>query len=182
MLQPAKLEMLSQFCDILGMKFAIVASLPPEQMASTTTLLKMAATLNTAATTLKPAGVRIGCHPHKPDFQPVEGVIPWEIIFDHTEPEVVMQMDIGNALRCGVDPIRYLKKYPGRAKLVHLKEFSSQKPPAAIGDGEVDWVQVFEVCEELHQPEWYILEQEEKEYDTWESAEKSLKYLRNLGS
>ena len=66
------------------------------------------------------------------------------------------------------------------AKLVHLKEYSAEKPPAAIGDGQVNWAEVFEVCEGLHQPEWYIFEQEEKGYDVWDSAAQSLAYLQEL--
>jgi len=181
MLQPERLDELSQFCDILGMKYVMVASLPPEQMASKAVLLGMAEAFNQAAATLKSNGIQIGFHAHEPDFKPVEGAIPWEILFDNTEPEVVMQMDIGNCMQGGGDPIHYLKKYPGRARLVHLKEFSPKNPPEAIGDGVVDWAEVFEVCEELHQPEWYIIEQEEKEYNPWVSAEMSLKYLRELG-
>jgi sugar phosphate isomerase/epimerase len=181
MLQTERLDELAQFCDTVGMKYVMVASLPPEQMASRAILQDMAAAFNQVSAILKPKGFQIGFHAHGPDFKPVEGAIPWEIIFDNTTAEVVMQMDIGNCMHGGGDPIHYLKKYPGRAKLVHLKEFSADKPPEAIGDGIIDWVEVFEVCEDLHQPEWYIIEQEEKEYDPWVSAEKSLAYLRGIG-
>ena len=92
-----------------------------------------------------------------------------------------MQMDIGNCMGGGGDPIHYLKKYVGRAALVHLKEYSPENPPMAIGDGVVDWSEVFDVCESLHRPQWYIIEQEEKEYNAWDSAAKSLEYLRALG-
>jgi sugar phosphate isomerase/epimerase len=181
MLQPEKLEDLVQFAEIVGMKYAMVASLPPEQMASKEILLGMAKTFNQAATALQPQGISVGFHAHGPDFKAVESAIPWEVIFDHTDAGVIMQMDIGNCLQGGGDPIHYLKKYPGRSTLVHLKEFSTETPPQAIGDGVVDWEEVYQICENLHQPEWYILEQEEKEYDPWESAVKSLQYLRESG-
>ncbi len=181
MLQPDRAAELADFAEAVGMKFAMVASLPPEEMASKAILLGMAESFNQAAANLKERGLQTGFHAHGPDFKPVEGAIPWEILFDNTGPEVVMQMDIGNCLKGGGDPIYYLKKYPGRARLVHLKEFSAQKPPEAIGDGAVDWNEVFQVCEDLHQPAWYIIEQEEKEYNPYDSAAKSLKYLRNLG-
>ena len=181
MLQAERLDELARFSDIVGMKYVMVASLPPEQMASKHILLEMAEAFNQAEAALKSSGIQIGFHAHGPDFKPVEGAIPWEILFDNTKSKVIMQMDIGNCMSGGGDPIHYLRKYPGRAKLVHLKEFSIEKPPEAIGDGIVDWTEVFEVCEDLHQPEWYIIEQEEKEYNPWISAEKSLKYLRALG-
>jgi len=180
MIEPDKLDELAEFCHAVEMKYAMVASLPPEQMASKSILLGMADKFNHAATTLKSEGIQIGFHAHGPDFKPVEGVIPWEILFDNTSPDVIMQMDIGNCLNGGADPIHYLKKYPGRARLIHLKEYSTEKPPEAIGDGEVDWTATLELCEDLHQPTWYIIEQEEKEYNAWTSAEKSLAYLQNL--
>jgi sugar phosphate isomerase/epimerase len=181
MIQADKLDELAGFCNIVGMKFAMVASLPDEQFSSKDGLLGVAETFNQAAAALKPKGIQVGYHCHGGDFKPVEGEIPWEILFDNTDPGFVMQIDIGNALHGGGDPIHYLKKYPGRATLVHLKEFSSVAPPEAIGDGEVNWSQVLDVCEELHQPEWYIIEQEEKEYNPWSAANKSLKYLRTMG-
>jgi sugar phosphate isomerase/epimerase len=181
MLQPDKLDELAAFCGVLGMKFAMVASLPAEQFSSKSALLQVADRFNQAAAALKSDGIQVGYHCHGGDFKPVEAEIPWEILFDNTDSNVVMQLDIGNALHGGADPIHYLKKYPGRATLIHLKEYDSKKAPDAVGDGEVDWDEVMVLCEKLHQPVWYIIEQEEEEYDPWYSAEKSLKYLRSIG-
>lgn len=181
MVQPDRLDELADFSKAVGMKYAMVASLPEEQFASLSTLMTVAETFNQAAYTLRTNGIRIGYHCHGGDFVPVEGEIPWEVLFDNTDAVVVMQLDIGNALQGGVDPVAYLKKYPGRASLVHLKEFSAKKPPEAIGDGAVDWLEVMALCEDLHHPEWYIIEQEEEAYDPYISAEKSLKYLRSVG-
>lgn len=181
MLQDDKLDELAAFCDVVGMKYAMVASLPGDMFSSKNSLLGVADRFNKAAAALKSKEIKVGYHCHGNDFKPVEGAIPWEILFDNTDAGVVMQIDIGNALHSGADPIHYLKKYPGRATLVHLKEFDSHKPPEAVGDGEVDWSEVMDVCESLHKPEWYIIEQEEKEFDPWYSAEKSLKYLRSMG-
>ncbi len=177
------LDNLIQFCRTVGMSYAIVASVPEEQANSVDAVLGIANIFNKAAQVLKSEGIQVGYHNHGFDFKPLpeDGSLPWDLFFDHTDSAVIMQVDIGNAHQGGADPIHYLKKYPGRAKLVHLKEFSTDKPPAAIGDGDVDWAQVIEVCDALHQPEWYIIEQEEKEYDPWQSAERSLAYLRENG-
>jgi sugar phosphate isomerase/epimerase len=181
MIQPDRIDELAAFCDVVGMAFAMVASLPDDQFASKATLLQVADVFNQATAALKSKGIQVGYHCHGGDFKPVESEIPWEILFDNTDPAVVMQLDIGNALHGGADPIHYLKKYPGRATLVHLKEYDSKKAPDAVGDGEIDWNEVMSLCEELHQPTWYIIEQEEEEYDPGYSAEKSLQYLRSIG-
>ena len=181
MVLPDRLEELAGFSNIVGMKYAMVASLPKDQFASKSSLLEVADTFNKATAALLPHGIRIGYHCHGGDFVPVEGHIPWDLLFDNTKPEVVMQLDIGNTLSGGADPIAYLKKYPGRATLVHLKEYSSKQAPEAVGDGDIDWGEVIDVCESLHHPEWYIIEQEEEAYDPYLSAEKSLKFLRSIG-
>ncbi len=177
------LDDLIQFCRTVKMKYAIVAAVPEEQANTREAVLRVANNFNQAAKILKKEGIRVGYHNHGFDFKPIaeDGSLPWDIFFDNTDPEVVMQVDIGNALQGGADPIHYLKKYPGRARLVHLKEFSAEKAPSAIGDGDVNWAEVVNVCEELHQPDWYIIEQEEKEFDPWVSVEQSLAYLRKIG-
>ncbi len=176
-----RLDELTDFCQIMGMNFAVVASLPHDSYASKFTLEEVAATFNKASSILNPRGIRIGYHCHGGDFITIEGAIPWEIIFDNTNPDIVMQLDIGNTLHGNADPIFYLQKYPGRATLVHLKEYHPQTPPAALGDGIIDWSKVLTLCEDLHQPAWYIIEQEEEEYDPWYCAERSLEYLRSIG-
>jgi sugar phosphate isomerase/epimerase len=172
---------LIQFCQTMDMKYVVVAAVPEEEAKTRASILGVAEIFNQAAATLKPEGIRIGYHNHGFDFSPIDGEMPWDIFFSNTDPDVVMQLDIGNALRVGVDPIYYLQKYPGRGRLLHIKAFSSIGGlPAAIGDGDVNWEQMFEICERLHHPEWYIVEQETRGVDTWYSAEKSLDYLQTL--
>lgn len=181
MIDKARLEELVSFCEIQGMKYAIVASLPKTCFKSKRDLLAVAEKFNQAAELLSSSGLRIGYHCHQEDFKTVDGEIPWEILFDNTTTDVVMQMDTGNAMSGGADPVHYLKKYPGRAALIHLKEYQDHGPVEAIGDGKVDWDRVLEISKKLHQPSWYIIEQEEKQFDPWDSARKSLSFLRAMG-
>jgi len=58
-----------------------------------------------------------------------------------------MQIDLGNALHGGADPVAYLKRYPGRALTVHLKAYSAANDKALIGEDDVDWAAVFDVVE-----------------------------------
>jgi sugar phosphate isomerase/epimerase len=181
MIFPENLDELIRYCEIVGAHYAVVAAVPEELATSMTGVLGVAKKFNQAAVTLKSAGVRIGYHNHGFDFKPVDGGLPWEIFFDHTDAEVLMQIDIGNALRAGADPLYYLEKYPGRARLVHLKAYSSSGEDAAtIGEDDVDWRRVFDLCERLHRTEWYIVEQETEGYDVWDSAQKSLDFLLSL--
>ena len=180
MIFESNLDEVVRFCHTVGMKYAIVAAVPADQSGSRQDLLRVADLFNQAAQALKPEGIQVGYHNHGFDFQPLadSGELPWELLFDNTDPEVVMQIDIGNARQGGADPVHYLEKYPGRTRLVHLKEYAAGRAVEAIGDGEVDWGAVIAACERFQLPEWYIVEQEEPDYDPWVSAERSLAYLR----
>lgn len=66
-----------------------------------------------------------GYHNHFTEFAPLDGEMPWDTFFGNTKKEVVMQLDTGNAMHGGADPVPFLKRYPGRALTVHLKEYAS---------------------------------------------------------
>jgi sugar phosphate isomerase/epimerase len=64
---------------------------------------------------------------------------------------------------------------------VHLKEYSATNPEALIGEGDVDWQQVFELCESVGGTEWYIVEQESYPYPPLECVERCLQALKEMG-
>ena len=53
----------------------------------------------------KELGMRVGYHAHVAEFKPVADRIPWEVMFSNAGPDVVMQLDIGNCMDGGGDPI-----------------------------------------------------------------------------
>ena len=91
-----------------------------------------------------------------------------------------MQMDTGNCLDGGADPIAVLKKYPGRAITVHLKESGGAKE-AVIGGGDVKWKEFFECCETVGKTEWYIVEHERGGKDPVADVKKCLEALKGMG-
>lgn len=147
-----------EFNQALGNTFLIVASLPPARMGSVAGLKDAARVLSEASRKVRPQGLRVGYHAHGGDFQPVEGQTPWDVIFSNAAPEVVMQLDTGNCLGGGGDPVAVLRKYPGRAATIHLKEHGG-KAGAVIGEGTVPWKDVLALCRDQG-TEWFIVEQE----------------------
>jgi sugar phosphate isomerase/epimerase len=103
------------------------------------------------------------------------------VFFGNTRPEVVMQIDLGNAIMGGGDPIACLRRYPGRATTVHLKEYSASNEKALICDGDVDWPEVFKLCETSGGTQWYIVEYESDAYPPLESVARCRENLRKMG-
>ena len=170
-----------EFNRILGNKFLIVPGLPEPYRSSRAAWRKTADLFNEIAAKLKPEGMFTGYHNHHIEFTPLDGELPWDTFFGNTVPEVVMQIDLGNALHGGADPVAFLKRYPGRARTVHLKEYSATNDKALIGEGDVDWDAVFTLCEADGVTEWYIVEQESYAYPPLECVDRCLQALKAMG-
>ncbi|HUS71716.1 MAG TPA: sugar phosphate isomerase/epimerase [Sedimentisphaerales bacterium] len=170
-----------EFNQTLGNKFLIVPGLQGNYRSSRRAWQETAKLFNKLSDKVKAHGMQVGYHNHSIEFKPLDGELPWDTFFGGTKKEVVMQLDTGNAMGGGGDPVMLLKRYPGRATTVHLKAFSKSKPNAIIGDDELPWQKIFELCETIGGTRWYIVEYESDAYPPLVSIEKCLETLRRLG-
>jgi sugar phosphate isomerase/epimerase len=168
-----------EFNRILGNRFLIIAADKP-RMSARDSILELAGILNDAAQQVAGEGMYTGYHAHGFDFEMVDGEIAWDILFSHTNEEVIMQMDIGNCAGGGGDPIGTLRKFPGRARSVHLKDYGGA-PGSVIGEGVADWPTIFELCENQHPVEWYVVEEGSPDGLGFEVCGRSLQALRAMG-
>ncbi len=180
-LLPEQIAATVEFNKTLGNRFLIVPGLPGEYTESKAAWEKTAQLFNEISDGLTPLGMVTGYHNHFTEFAPLDGEMPWDTFFGNTKKEVVMQLDTGNAMHGGADPVPFLKRYPGRALTVHLKEYASGYDKALIGEGEVKWQEVFELCENFGNTEWYIVEQESYALPPLECVDKCLQNLRKMG-
>ncbi len=180
-LQGDNLQKTIEFNRTLGNKFLIVPSLPEKKTATRQGWLDMAQIFDGLAEKVKPHGMRVGYHNHTIEFALLEGELPWDTFFGHTRKDVIMQVDIGNALIGGADPVVFLKKYPGRAASIHVKEFSKSNPKAYIGEGDVKWAEVFNYLEKTGGTEWYVVEYEVEGVPPMEAIARCLENLRKMG-
>ena len=165
--------------QVLGNRFLIIA-IDSKRMSALDTIMELARTLDDVAAKLKPLSMFTGYHAHASDFIKVGNQTAWEHLFSNTSAQVVMQMDIGNCADGGGDPIAMLKKYPGRARSVHLKDYGGP-PDSVIGEGVADWKEIFRLCDTLHHPEWYVVEEGAKDGLGYEICRRSLEALRRMG-
>lgn len=163
----------------LGNRFLMIAADKP-RMSALDTIMELADILNGAAEKLKPLGMVTGYHAHPFDFVHFGEETAWEILFSNTRDEVVMQLDIGNCANGDGDPIAMLRKFPGRARSLHLKDYGGP-PDSVIGEGKADWKTVFHLAETLHDPIWYVVEEGGKDGLGFEVSKRSLEALRRMG-
>jgi len=180
-LSDANLAATIEFNKTLGNRYLIVPWLQPNDADPRQTWLGYARRFNELAEKVSVHGMVVGYHCHAHDFHALDsGEVPWDILFGNTGKHVVMQMDTGNCMDGGGDPVVYLKKYPARSLTVHLKEHSKTNKNAILGEGDVPWDEVFAVCETIGGTEWYIIEEEKDVYPPLEAIDLCLKNYRKL--
>jgi sugar phosphate isomerase/epimerase len=169
-----------EFNQILGNRFLILAG-EKTRMSSVEGVNEFADVLNKAAETLRPEGMFPGYHAHGFDFANLDGEIAWDRLFRSTNADVIMQIDIGNCANGGGDPIATLRKFPNRARSVHLKDFGGPSPDSVIGEGKADWPEIFRLCETTQNTEWYVVEEGSSDGTGFDIPRRSLEALRAMG-
>ena len=172
-----KLKATIEFNQTIGNKFLIVPWMNETQ--SKQVWLDRARLFNDLADQVKADGMWVGYHAHAHDFKPIEGVSAWDLFFGNTKAEVIMQLDTSNCCDGGADPVAVLKKYPGRARSIHLKAHGGG-PDAVVGEDKVNWAEVFAFCEGKGKTQWYVLEHESGK-DPLEAVRRSYEALKKMG-
>ncbi len=122
-----------------------------------------------------PHGMMAGYHSHSFDFARIDGRFAWEILFSQLSPDLNMQMDVGNCLDGGGDPIAMLKEFPGRTRSIHLKEFKDKTFDSDF------YKEVFHLCETTSKTKWYIVEMGDDTGDGFDVPRQALEKLHQLG-
>ncbi|MCK5066191.1 MAG: sugar phosphate isomerase/epimerase [Bacteroidales bacterium] len=75
----------------------------------------------------KEAGIRYGYHTHSQEFAIYDGATAFDILVKNTDPGLVcFELDLFWATVAGVDPVKVIQQYPGRVKLLHIKEMTKK--------------------------------------------------------
>ena len=160
--------------QVLGNQYLNVAA-AKDKMGSAATISELAAFLNQAAKECQPHKMTVGYHAHPFDFAKIDGRFAWELLFSRTDPEVNMQMDVGNCLSGGGDPVAMLKEFPGRTRTIHIKEHEEK-----TFDSEY-YKEVFRLCETKCGTRWYIVEMGGPDGNGFDVPRQALAKLHSLG-
>ena len=104
---------------------------------------RLAEFLNVRGRDAAHAGMRIAYHNH--DFELAGDPLPLELLLGETDPAVVdFELDVYWLVRAGGDPVRWLDRYPGRFRMLHLKDTAGAPDHRMmdVGAGTIDWAAV----------------------------------------
>ena len=152
----------------------------------------------------KAAGLTLLYHNHEFEFRKTDGEYGLDVLYNSIPSEfLATQIDTCWVKVSGLDPAEYVRKYKGRAPLVHLKDFIMEKDASGnlyelidnddsggdkkgfefrpLGQGMQDIPAILEACSYVG-AEWVIVEQDESvTCPPMDAARISRDYLKSLG-
>jgi sugar phosphate isomerase/epimerase len=172
---PEGLQKAIELNQIIGATYIVMAS--PGRVEGLDGWKKVGERLTSASEKLKPLGMRAGYHNHKPEWIPVEGKRPLEVIAANTPKDVALQLDVGTCVDAGSDPVAWIKANPGRIKSLHCKDWSAGQDKGyrvLFGEGDAPWKAIFKAAESTGGVEYYLIELEGSRFPSLETAERCL--------
>ena len=125
-----------------GIKY-LIGSMYPDPQRALHDYKKIAGQYNTLGRITAAQGIQFGYHNHHFEFEPVGGIMPFEILLSETDPQwVVFEADLGWMVQSGQDPVDWFAKYPGRFPLWHLRDVDAEGASVAAGSGRVDFATI----------------------------------------
>ena len=165
-----------------GMSYLVLPSLPKDRREGLDGYKKAADEFNQMGEKCKEAGLKFAYHNHAFEFEMLDDQIPYNMLLENTNPEVVaMQLDLYWMVYGGYDPVEYFNKYPNRFELFHVKDMSraASMESTEIGEGTIDFKTIFAEKAKAGM-KYFYLEQEAFQMDPFESIAISYEYLKNL--
>jgi sugar phosphate isomerase/epimerase len=139
-----KMGPLAEAAHMLGSKYVVLPSLPPESRKTLDDYKKAAEKFNKIGAAAKKEGIRFAYHNHGYGLNNVNGTMPLDIIFEQTDPDLVFfEMDIYWTVAGGADPVELVRKHKGRYKMMHLKDMKEAKRFAGDGGDSSQWISLF---------------------------------------
>ncbi|WP_165020644.1 sugar phosphate isomerase/epimerase family protein [Dysgonomonas sp. ZJ279] len=122
----------------------------------------------------KAQGMKFGYHNHDHEFKKVEDQVMYDYMIENTDPELVFfEMDVYWVVRGSQSPVDYFNKYPGRFKLLHIKDNKELGQSGMVG-----FDAIFKNTDAAG-TEYLVVEVEKYNFTPAESVKLSLDYLLN---
>lgn len=128
----------------IGLKYLICPWVGPQKTIDD--FKKIAAQFNEKGNLCKKYGIRFAYHNHDYSFKSMNGIYPQDILMKETDSNLVdFEMDMYWVVTAGEDPMAWLKRYPNRFHLAHIKDRSrtpinqGQYESVDLGTGSINY-------------------------------------------
>ncbi len=190
----------------IGVKYMVVPHIPKGERPGDDNFSNVIKEIEEYAKITKEYGIQLLYHNHDFEFVKVDGEYGLDILYKEVSAELLKtEIDTCWAKVAGVDPAEYIRKYKGRAPIVHLKDYKGDKaenmygligeeakivapPPRPsnfeqqpVGFGIQDIPAIIDAAKYAG-AEWLVVELDKPPAGTsaMQAIEKSLEYLKSI--
>jgi sugar phosphate isomerase/epimerase len=169
-----------QTAKMLGHEYLIVPSFDASTVQTLDDWREWADHFNHAGAVARRAGVWLAFHNEPDHMKLIDGKVPYDVFVQRTDPSVVRhQLDVGNMLMGGGDPMQYLARYRDRYYSFHLKDvIADRSSDTELGKGTFDFKRFLAAIPGLARKPCYV--EQENASDEMAAARANYEYLRNL--
>ena len=163
----------------LGQKIINLPALPPTEFGSLDQVKQSIEFINAAGAVCAAQGVEFGYHNHDWELAPIDGIVPYDLMIETTDPESVsFQLDSYWIVKGGGNLSDYLGRYPGRFNSCHLKDIDQQGEFEDVGHGTIDFPRF--VAEAQAAGAGYFFVERDNPPDPGRAIRRSYDYLRDM--
>ena len=165
---------------LLGHEYLIVPDFDDWTKQTLDDWLQWADRFNAAGAVARRAGIWLAFHNEAYHQRPIDGKVPFDVFIDRLDPAVTrLQLDVGNLLMGGGDPMQYLQKYPDRFWSFHLKDtVADRSGDTRLGKGIFDFKRFLAAVPAINSKPCYV--EDENSTDELAAARLNFDYLRQL--
>lgn len=188
----------------IGTRFVAIPSMPEEYRPGHERFWEMIEKIKELGAVAKKYDIQLLYHNHDFEFVKLDGVYGLDVLYRKIDADVLQtELDTCWVNVGGEDPAAYVRKYTGRAPVVHLKDFAGEKTenmyeligektaaaptrPAGfefrpVGYGKQDFPAILAAAKDAG-ASWVVVEQDSPSMglDELACAQKSIEYLKSF--
>lgn len=142
-----------------------------------------AADLDRIGDRVRALGLRLAHHTHGYDFERIGDVVPFDLLLEETSPELVWyEMDVYWATRGGQDPRSYIRRWPRRFPMLHIKDSAGapEHRMVDVGKGTIDFAGLLRLAADQGGVVGHAFVEHDEPADPMAFARDAYAYMRRL--
>ena len=137
--------------------------------------------MNAANRYAREKGLTLSFHPHAPEFTPIDGQVPFDLIVQNTESNIRYEIDLYWSTLGGGDggPVDVINRHADRIAMFHLKDMDQDRKIATPGAGTLDFAAIKQAAMKVDNPYFFV--ERDGATDPVATAREAYQYLSSLG-
>ncbi|OEK05000.1 sugar phosphate isomerase/epimerase family protein [Roseivirga misakiensis] len=166
----------------LGAEYLVCPYLTADERKTIDQYKELAELLQKCGEMCQKSGLGFAYHNHEFEFEKLQGQIPYDIILETDPYYVKLELDMYWVRYSGLDPINLIRENAGRIPMWHVKDLAldDAKSMTEVGNGIIDWPQLFRYRAESGMRYFYIEQDRNFASNSVDSLRTSIKHLKKM--